>query len=205
MRRLLLRIIPIILFGILCTCIIYYSIQYSNLNIDQKLNFTKDWNWIILDPYIIASVSLDVSAIWKNSKMFGNIEYRAKTSISRLLILMVASLGVSLILIEFFTYPSFSSLSMNIIILYGLLKASFSVIIGTGVGRKGIVSFGNYYFWDDIKSLSWNSDGKQLITRFFRKDALIFKVGKVKIRVKEYDKPFVKGLLKLRIEKPELL
>lgn len=152
-RRVLMRIIPAVIFGSLAICIVFYLIQYSSLAAEYQINFKKQWFWIA----IMAVLLLDAISIIKNAYSkeadFGKIQYTTN-------VLSQVMTGILLLFVSFALVDSFISIYMNtnfaelpVAIVFSILflEIAFKLAVGTGIGEKGIAAKGKYYRWDELE------------------------------------------------------
>jgi len=200
-KSLLLKVISMIVFIVLGIEVLYFIIQFNNLKTNFRTNFIGDLSIVGLGIIFLISLSIDLRSFIAKSKNLSVIKY--KTNRLSHMVTFFASIfcwGVLLFaFVEFFFHPSISFLAEIIFVLCGVYSLTSEMIIGTGISQDGIFYRRNFFTWEEIKSFSWKNNENELTVKYIRKETLIFKEGKFKIRVEVDDKLLIDSLIKSKI------
>jgi hypothetical protein len=210
-KILLLKILSGFILGVIGICITYYLIQHSSLELGERLSLRQDWFIGVVTIFTIIGALNNIYSAGTKIKKLGEIKIRTSKAYNMLFAAAISLFSLTFTL-DLFIDTSASSLLFVVLLLGVSMETLYKAFIGTGIGEKGVVSKGEFYFWENIKSYAWKDNSGKLIIKFKTKDADIineskhkfpvpagFTESKVALKVPEGDREYLDNLLKAKM------
>lgn len=119
------------------------------VNIDMLIIFM-----LILLMIMVICVIVDIYRIYKSKKQFGTAKFKVMMKTRKRLrnVLIFLVLDTIFIFGIFLDSPDMHSLSLCFIMLLLTLMQGLHYRVGNGIGENGVLHYGVYHSWNDVKS-----------------------------------------------------